>query len=212
MPNNQNDSKKEEILNAAEREFMQQGYAGARTVSIAKRAGVGHPLLHYHYKTKKELFKFVVLRKIDLLRQTVMMSWDESDSGFLEKLSATIGRHFDFVKENADYLRFQFQEMELYPEIFTDIQTKTAEEMNHFLEKLQGEIDKATAKGEILPISARLLLEDIISVNLFVLICAPLIRKIGQSDCNETYYERRKAENILLITSRITPIPKGEQA
>lgn len=212
MPNNQNDSKKEEILNAAEREFMQHGYAGARTVSIAKRAGVGHPLLHYHYKTKKELFKFVVLRKIDLLRQTVMMSWDESDSDFLEKLSATIGRHFDFVKENADYLRFQFQEMELYPEIFTDIQTKTAEEMNHFLEKLQGEIDKATAKGEILPISARLLLEDIISVNLFVLICAPLIRKIGQTDCNETYYERRKVENILLITSRITPIPKGEQA
>ena len=91
MSNSQCDNKKEEILNAAEKEFILHGYAGARTVAIAKRAGVGHPLLHYHFKTKKDLFKFVVLRKIDLLRQSVLMSWDESDRSFPEKLSATIG-------------------------------------------------------------------------------------------------------------------------
>ena len=84
MSNNQSDNKKEEILNAAEKEFILHGYAGARTVAIAKRAGVGHPLLHYHFKTKKDLFKFVVLRKIDLLRQSVLMSWDESERSFPE--------------------------------------------------------------------------------------------------------------------------------
>ena len=118
----QNDNKREEILKAAEKEFVLHGYDGARIVAIAKRACVGHPLLHYHLKTKKELFKFVVFRKIDLLRQSVMMSWDESGKNFLEKLSATIGKHFDFVRGNADYLRFQIREMEYYPEIFTDIQ------------------------------------------------------------------------------------------
>lgn len=205
MPNSQNDTKKEDILNAAEKEFLLHGYAGARTVAIARRAGVGHPLLHYHFKTKKELFRCVVLRKIDLLRQSVLMTWDESGMGFTEKLSFTIGKHFDFVKENADYLRFQFREMEQYPEIFTDIQTKTSEEMRHFLEKLQEEIDEATRKDEICPIDSRLLLEDIITVNLFILITDPIVQRIGQIDCNESFYEKRKAENIRLIINRLTP-------
>lgn len=205
MPNIQNDTKKEDILNAAEKEFMLHGYAGARTVAIARRAGVGHPLLHYHFKTKKELFKCVVLRKIDLLRQSVLMTWDESEMKFTEKLSFTIGKHFDFVRENADYLRFQFREMEQYPEIFTDIQTKTSEEMRHLLGKLQEEIDKAAEKGEICPINSRLLVEDIITVNLFILVTDPIVRRIGQTDCNESFYEKRKTENILLILNRITP-------
>ena len=204
MSNNQSDNKKEEILNAAEKEFILHGYAGARTVAIAKRAGVGHPLLHYHFKTKKDLFKFVVLRKIDLLRQSVLMSWDESERSFPEKLSATIGKHFDFVKDNADYLRFQLLEMEQYPEIFTDIRTKAAEEMNQLLEKLQAEIDRAAGRGEIRPIDARLLLEDIISLNLLILTAGPIVRMMDQTECDEDFYERRKSENILLATHRLT--------
>ena len=204
MSHIQNDNKKEEILNAAEKEFILHGYAGARTVAIAKRAGVGHPLLHYHFKTKKDLFKFVVLRKIDLLRQSVLMSWDESERSFPEKLSATIGKHFDFVKDNADYLRFQLQEMEQYPEIFTDIRTKAAEEMNPFLEKLQAEIDRAAGRGEIRPIDARLLFEDIISLNLLILTTGPIVQLLNPTECDEQFYERRKSENILLVTHRLT--------
>ena len=204
MSHIQNDNKREEILKAAEKEFMLHGYDGARIVAIAKRACVGHPLLHYHFKTKKDLFKFVVFRKIDLLRQSVMMSWDESGKNFLEKLSATIGKHFDFVRENADYLRFQLQEMEQYPEIFTDIRTKAAEEMNQLLEKLQAEIDRAAGRGEIRPIDARLLLEDIISLNLLILTAGPIVRMMDQTECDEDFYERRKSENILLVTHRLT--------
>ncbi|MBQ4355062.1 MAG: TetR/AcrR family transcriptional regulator [Bacteroidales bacterium] len=204
MSHIQNDNKREEILKAAEKEFMLHGYDGARIVAIAKRACVGHPLLHYHFKTKKDLFKFVVFRKIDLLRQSVMMSWDESGKNFLEKLSATIGKHFDFVKDNADYLRFQLQEMEQYPEIFTDIRTKAAEEMNQLLEKLQAEIDRAAGRGEIRPIDARLLFEDIISLNLLILTTGPIVQLLNPTECDEQFYERRKSENILLVTHRLT--------
>lgn len=204
MSHIQNDNKREEILKAAEKEFMLHGYDGARIVAIAKRACVGHPLLHYHFKTKKDLFKFVVFRKIDLLRQSVMMSWDESGKNFLEKLSATIGKHFDFVKDNADYLRFQLQEMEQYPEIFTDIRTKAAEEMNQLLEKLQAEIDRAAGRGEIRPIDARLLFEDIISLNLLILTAGPIVQLLNPTECDEQFYERRKSENILLVTHRLT--------
>lgn len=208
MLNTQKDNKKEEILNAAEKEFMAHGYAGARTMDIAKRAEVGHPLLHYHFKTKKDLFKFVVVRKIDLLRQSVLVPWDESGKDFLDKIALTIEKHFDFVKDNADYLRFQIQEMEQFPELFTDIQTKAAEELTRIIGKLQNEVDRAVEKNEICPIDARLLLEDIISLNLFILIAKPIAKKIGQIECDENFYENRKKENIHLIINRISLNPK----
>lgn len=39
------------ILKAAEKEFLEKGFAGAKTVSIAKAAGVNHALLHYYFRT-----------------------------------------------------------------------------------------------------------------------------------------------------------------
>ncbi|MDR2121215.1 MAG: TetR/AcrR family transcriptional regulator, partial [Tannerella sp.] len=39
------------ILEAAEAEFFETGYAGAKTVSIARRAGISHSMLHYYFRT-----------------------------------------------------------------------------------------------------------------------------------------------------------------
>ena len=40
------------ILQAAEKEFFEKGYIGARTTSIAEAAGVTHTMLHYYFRTK----------------------------------------------------------------------------------------------------------------------------------------------------------------
>ena len=40
-------NREQAILEAAEREFLAKGFAGARTTSIAEAAGVTHALLHY---------------------------------------------------------------------------------------------------------------------------------------------------------------------
>ena len=40
------------ILQAAEKEFLEKGYAGARTTAIAEAAGVTHAMLHYYFRTK----------------------------------------------------------------------------------------------------------------------------------------------------------------
>ena len=44
------------ILKAAEEEFQTKGFAGATTTSIAERAGVTHTMLHYYFRTKKNIF------------------------------------------------------------------------------------------------------------------------------------------------------------
>jgi len=50
------DETRARILAAAEAEFAQAGYDGARTVEIARRAGVTHAMLHYYFDTKDALY------------------------------------------------------------------------------------------------------------------------------------------------------------
>lgn len=45
------------ILQAAMREFAEQGYEGATTASIARRVGVTQPLVHYHFGSKEALWR-----------------------------------------------------------------------------------------------------------------------------------------------------------
>jgi len=202
----QKDNRRLAILKAAEQEFILKGYDGARTMEIAKRAGVGHPLLHYHFKTKKELFKCVVVGKMGLLREALLEDLGDDDEDFMVKLSRIIGHHCDFVWENADYLRFQIQEMEHHQELFEEVKNMANTNIRNMSEKLQPILDQACAEGKVVPIEARLLLEDILAVNLFFLTSLNTIQKLEGIKCNKAYFEKRKQENITLIIKRLTPI------
>jgi len=204
MPDSQRNSKKAEIIKAATTEFILKGYDGARMMEIAERAGVGHPLLHYHFKSKKELFKQVVQSKLDLLQQTISVDCDDSDHKILEKLRITIGRHFDFACENADYLRFQFEELNRHPELFEEIKGSVQPNLAAIKEKLQRELDHAAEAGEIVPTDATTLLENILALNLFFVLSMPMIEQMGEFHCDSQHLENRKKENIQLIINRLT--------
>lgn len=60
------------ILAAAEGEFLDKGFDGARTTTIAARAGVTHAMLHYYFRTKGQLFERIISSKIEQLKN--MMS------------------------------------------------------------------------------------------------------------------------------------------
>lgn len=50
------DKKRENIIDAAIEEFREQGFLGAKTTQIAKRAGVSSRTLYRHFETKEALF------------------------------------------------------------------------------------------------------------------------------------------------------------
>ena len=207
MSDTAKDSKRNSIIQAAENEFVQKGYDGARILEIAERAGVGHPLLYYHFKTKKELFECVVQQKIGLLKKAILVSWDGESGNVKDKLRKIIGEHFDFIKENVDYLRFQFQEMERHPELFEEIKKTAEQEITRMTKILQNDLDAAASTGSIAPMDAQTLLEDILAVNLFFHLTAPTLHKIACLQNDYDYYEKRKKENIHLILNRLTPKP-----
>lgn len=60
-PNSQSDeSTRSKILEAAQREFIQNGLRGARMQEIADRAEINKALLHYHFRNKESLYLAVV--------------------------------------------------------------------------------------------------------------------------------------------------------
>ena len=52
------------ILEAAEKLFMEQGFASTTTMQIAKRAGCNQALVHYYFRTKDNLFEKIFEEKV----------------------------------------------------------------------------------------------------------------------------------------------------
>src|SRR5215470_10227799 len=82
------------ILAAAEAEFAATGYDGSRTVTIARRAGLTHAMLHYYFDTKAALYRAVLDR---VLAELALQLWGAVDSALesgptvpLKELLATV--------------------------------------------------------------------------------------------------------------------------
>lgn len=197
------DNKKACILRAAEQEFMQKGFDGARMVEIAKRAGVGHPLLHYHFHTKEELFHSVVNEKMGVLRQSVQIPLEDSSEPLCDRLAKAIECHYDFVRENISYIRFMLNEMVNQPQLFEPIAREAYEKVDAVAGILQQELDAAAARGEMARMEAKMLLEDIITLNVSCFLLRPIVEKISPHYQDGDYSERRKQENVNLIIGRL---------
>ncbi len=84
------------LLEAAEAIFAEQGFAGATTAAIARRAGVPKANLHYYFATKEALYRAVIER--------VLIAWLAAARSFeasedpREALSAYIGAKMDLAR------------------------------------------------------------------------------------------------------------------
>src|SRR3954453_11898132 len=65
------DATRDRILAAAVDLFSEQSFDGATMREIAQRAGVTQPLLHYHYRSKDELWRAAVDALFGQLRRTM---------------------------------------------------------------------------------------------------------------------------------------------
>jgi len=84
------------LLEAAEQIFAEQGFAGATTAAIARRAGVPKANLHYYFATKEALYRAVVERVLTAWLAAAA-SFDTSEDP-REALSAYIGAKMDLAR------------------------------------------------------------------------------------------------------------------
>lgn len=190
-------NKKNQILKAAEKEFLAKGYAGARTMEIAKAAGVTHAMLHYYFNTKAQLFQEIIASKIGLFIQSIEIEMtEEKDVPIKQQILRVVERHFDFLRENPDLPRF----------IMTNITNEKAISlvMNQVLPIISTKIQQfdPILKHKEINIDTFTLGQDILSINMSAFLMLPLLEQAG-IDCNE-YLDQRKKEALLIMERRLS--------
>ncbi|MBQ8337078.1 MAG: TetR/AcrR family transcriptional regulator [Bacteroidaceae bacterium] len=205
MKENNKQGKEQEILAAAEQEFLSKGYEGARTTSIAKAAGVTHAMLHYYFRTKESLFERIVDEKFRLMLQSMLAVIGDPSLPVVERLKSGISAHFDFVAQNSKLPLFVINEVLSRPERYAMLQNKMKNLATDLFSGLQQDIDNAAERGEIVHIDVRMLLMSIVSLNIFAIVTFPFMRPlIGElGEERERFLSQRKAENIETILHRI---------
>jgi TetR/AcrR family transcriptional regulator len=97
-------STKEKILLAAEDEFAEQGFAGARTQEIARKAAVNKALIHYYYKDKSSLYQAVMDEMMfDLIRISQDVAKRKLNGKAL--VEALVSDFFDFAARHPHFAK-----------------------------------------------------------------------------------------------------------
>lgn len=197
----------EKILAAAEKEFMQKGYAAARTTAIAEAAGVTHAMLHYYFRTKDNLFDKIIESKIDTLRDIMLSSVGDPSIPLFDKLKSAIENHLDFIAANPDLPKFMFGEVFSRPEKMPVVLEKLRYHTPLMTRSLQNQIDEYARKGLCRRIDAGMLILDIVSLNIFPFMAAPMANPLlgGMMTDREAFIEARKKENVETIMKKLKP-------
>lgn len=200
-------SKEQQILEAAECEFMTKGYDGARTTSIAKAAGVTHAMLHYYFRTKELLFERIIEKKMSEITPMLTYLFGNADLPLTERIKEAVSVHFDFIAANPELPKFLMNEVLPHKERCDMFKSKI-ESFVYLFSQLQNEVDAAAQRGEVEQFDVLSLFQTILSLN----ICSSMMTQFAENmmgdDIMETkaFLAVRKAENIEIIMRRIRKI------
>lgn len=198
-------TKEQQILEAAEWEFLTKGYDGARTTSIAKAAGVTHAMLHYYFRTKEQLFERIVDEKFRTMSHSMFAIMGDPSLPIVERIKGGIAAHFDFVADNPELPRFVINEIVSRPERYEVLYKRVEPVVNTIFRGLQAELDGAAERGAMERVDVRMLLITIMSINIFTFVAYPFMEPLmGELMADrERFLAARKAENIETIMKRI---------
>lgn len=193
------------ILLAAEREFLDKGFAGARTTSIAAAAGVTHAMFHYYFRTKEKLFDRIITEKISILKGLFISSIHEGDLTLSQIIRNIIESHLDFISVNPELPRFIVGEVYSNSDRSKLIIKNIKHQAPAILAFLQNKIDESAEKGLCRKVDAKSLMLDIVSLNIFPYLAAPLVNAaLGNClDDSTKFLENRKKENYETIMRKI---------
>lgn len=92
------------ILDAAERLFLERGFAGASMSGIAKISGVTKSLIHHHFGSKDALWQEIKRRRFaSYHEQQIALFASDGPSAALLRESMRI--YFHFLRDNPDTVR-----------------------------------------------------------------------------------------------------------
>lgn len=116
--------------------------------------------------------------------------------------------HFDFIAANPLLPRFLFNELYLNRDRIEGAKGRLIGIANCCINDLQSAIDNEAARGGCRKAEARMVLLDIISLNIFPFIVEPVLNGIlaSTNESFESLLEKRKKENVKTILGKLNLI------
>ena len=139
------------------------------------------------------------------MSQSVLTAFGQPGLPLAERLRNGVERHFDFIATNPDLPRFIVNEVFSRPERYETMRMRIREIAEVLMHDIQQELDASAARGETDRIDVRMLMLDIISLNVFPFIGFHIIEPIfgDLSGDRKRFFELRRAENVETIMRRL---------
>ena len=197
---NKNKDTEGQILNAAENVFQKKGMDGARMQEIADEAGINKAMLHYYYRSKQLLFEAVFTKAFSLLAPQLNKILND-DSSIEEKVKNFTNNYISFISKHPYLPNFIIQELNRNPKFFEKIQQNATFPT---LEKFKNQVKLEVEQGILKPIDGEQLFINIVSLNIFPFVAAPLIKgfmKIDNNGFKQIMEQRKTSVSQFIINS-----------
>lgn len=135
----------QDILNAAIKLFNAKGYRGAKTLEIAKEAGISEPTMYKHFKSKKALFLACFQSIADELFGKYRGLYQEKKDDEIEYLKGIFDTYIDFVANSPDKSMFLVHMLSYWDD--KDFKKVYRELMESSIESVSRVIESAKRKG-----------------------------------------------------------------
>jgi AcrR family transcriptional regulator len=161
---NEPSSRKQEILQAAQQEFIKEGFAGARMQRIADHIGVTKAMIHYYFKTKQHLFEEVFQQASENTLSGLLKSLEEEDGPLFNKIELLIDQLISRFEQYPDQINLIIsgleQNSEITSAIFKDACTYEAPVFNR-------QLKEAAENHSIIPTAPGQVIANILSLCMF---------------------------------------------
>lgn len=197
----------QQILETAEKLFLEKGFAATSTTQIAKEIGCNQALIHYYFRTKENLFNSIFESKFKMLFRRIFDTTQLESLSFNDKIKYIVETHFDILAENPRMPMLIINELSRQPEQIKILKERLHEMPEKLFSLLSKELEVEVKAGRVKNLSLPDIILTIISLNLTLFTILPIATNIIDLDENKLKFllAHRKAENVDVVLSYLRP-------
>ncbi len=189
------DTTEQQILDVAERLFLDRGFALTSTTMIAKEVGCNQALIHYYFRTKENLFLTLFENKfVGFI--TSLSTLEFEGLSIKDKLRRVIFAHIDMIAKSPKLPFLLLTEFYNNPGRLEGVIERIKMHSVPFLMRISQDISLAVKAGQIREIDPFGLLLNVLSLNIFLFVSKPVVMNISGMDQDgfDSFVEIRKEE------------------
>lgn len=199
-------NKEQEILLAAEKEFLRCGYDATSTAVIAKNAGVTHAMVNYYYRSKEQLFVKVLEGCLQELLERVKLQM-RADGDFVELAVGSADVLFDcfLAKRRLPFLLLDLART--HPEFLDRYRETFRTVCGESLKRHAAYLEQQISLGRVAGCKVSDVFDTVISLASAPFLFSPMLENVFglSAEGVESVMEAHRTEMIRIIRARYSP-------